>query len=193
MESDGRRCVVISGYMNPVHAGHCEYAKLAKEFAGGQGGVVVCVVNSDYQAELKRGFSFVPETDRLAVMGSLRWVDYAVLSVDRDRTVRRTLRVLCGEDPELSVADLVVAGSEALSSPLASHRPTHFVNGGDVDGGCAEEAVCKELGISTVYGLGDKIQSSSWILQDSVKTAYECLFETIGQDRLRGEVGGEKP
>lgn len=151
-----RKVVVISGYFNVPHQGHIDYARLAKEFAGPDG-VVYVIVNSDYQSCLKKKFSFVPEDDRLAVMGALRYVDKAFLSIDKDRTVCKTIEWLCQN---------------------AEFKPTHFANGGDVTPGapCPEEVVCKANGVELVYGLGDKIQSSSWILDKSVKEAYNVLF-----------------
>ena len=153
-----RRVVVISGYANPIHRGHCDYCRLAKEFAGPDG-LVYFIVNSDAQSRLKKGFSFVPEEDRLAVVGAIRHVDRAVLSIDDDRTVCRTIEWL------LSSSDF--------------ERPTHFANGGDVTAysPAPESAVCASNGIAMVYGLGDKVQSSSWILERSVMDAYEALFE----------------
>lgn len=151
-----RKVVVISGYFNVAHAGHVEYAKLAREFAGDDG-IVYVIVNSDQQSILKKKFSFVPENDRVAVMGALRYVDQAFLSIDTDRTVCKTIEYLC---------------------KYAAYKPTHFANGGDVTAGspCPEEGVCNENGINLVYGLGDKIQSSSWILDKSVKDAHNVLF-----------------
>jgi D-beta-D-heptose 7-phosphate kinase/D-beta-D-heptose 1-phosphate adenosyltransferase len=151
-----RKVVIISGYFSPSHEGHVEYTRLAKEFAGPDG-IVYVIVNSDYQSILKKGFSFVPEKDRLAVMGNLKYVDKAFLSIDRDRTVRETIEWLCDN---------------------AEFKPTHFCNGGDVtpNSPCPEEASCRKHGIELVYGLGDKIQSSSWILDKSVKEAYNILF-----------------
>jgi cytidyltransferase-like protein len=151
-----RKVVVISGYYNPVHAGHVEYARLAKEFAG-KDGLVYVIVNSDKQAVLKKKFSFVPENDRLAVMSALKYVDKAFLSIDKDRTVCKTIQMLCD---------------------TMEPKPTHFANGGDVtpDAPCPEEVVCSQNGMQLVYGLGDKIQSSSWILDKSVKDAYNVLF-----------------
>jgi cytidyltransferase-like protein len=140
------KVAVVSGYFNPIHAGHVEYLRLAREFAG-PGGRVIAIINSDAQSMLKKGSSLVPQQDRLRVVEAIRHVDLAIISIDSDRTVRRTLRQLCMHDP----------------------RPTHFVNGGDVVSSCSEEEVCEELGIETVYGLGDKIQSSSWILERAAR------------------------
>ena len=140
------RVVVISGYFNPIHSGHVAYVRLAKEFAG-PGGFVYAIVNTDAQSLLKKGVpSLVPERDRLAVVSALRHVDRALLSMDTDRTVRVTLEHLC-----------------VYGSP----RPTHFANGGDVvaELPCAETEACRALGIELVYGLGEKIQSSSWIIE----------------------------
>jgi D-beta-D-heptose 7-phosphate kinase/D-beta-D-heptose 1-phosphate adenosyltransferase len=153
-----RKVVVISGHYQPIHAGHCEYAASAKKFAG-EDGLVYCIVNSDKQGILKKGFSFVPEDDRLAVMQSLKYVDKAFISIDTDRTVCKTIQMLCDTMP-------------------VGEKPTHFANGGDVtsDAPCPEEPICVQNGIELVYGLGDKIQSSSWILDKSVKEAYHILF-----------------
>ena len=42
-----------------------------------------------------------------------------------------------------------------------------FSNGGDqTEFTIAEGKICNELGIKMVFGLGDKIQSSSWLLKD---------------------------
>ena len=142
---------MVSGYFNPIHAGHVEYLRLARDFAG-PGGRVIAIVNSDAQSVLKKGSSLVPEQDRLCVVAALRHVDLAVLSVDADRSVRETLRQLCAAEP----------------------RPTHFVNGGDVVAACAEEPTCRELGVELVYGLGAKIQSSSWILERLASSTREA-------------------
>ena len=101
-----KKVVIISGYFCPAHEGHIEYAKEAKELAGSDG-IVYCIVNSDYQAELKKGFSFMPENDRLVVMGALKYVDKAYLSIDTDRTVCETIRMLYD---------------------MSEYKPTHFFN-----------------------------------------------------------------
>jgi D-beta-D-heptose 7-phosphate kinase/D-beta-D-heptose 1-phosphate adenosyltransferase len=135
--------IVVSGYFNPIHKGHIEYFKLAKEYAG-DGGKLYVIVNNDKQNILKKNFTFVPEDDRLEIVKAIRYVDDAVLSIDEDRTVCKT-----------------------LESMVENFKPTHFANGGDVTkhSPCPEEVVCKKYNIELVYGLGDKIQSSSWIIE----------------------------
>jgi len=152
-----KKVVIVSGYFVFCHKGHIDYVKLAKEFAGPDG-YVYCIVNNDQQAILKKGYSFIPEDDRVAVMGALKYVDKVVLSIDTDRTVSKTIQMIYDE---------------------YSPKPTYFLNGGDVtsNSNCPEETVCKKNNIELVYGFGDKIQSTSWILDKSVKTAYDIMFK----------------
>ena len=78
------------------------------------------------------------EGERLRVVRALQCVDAAVLAVDKDRTVCETLR---------------------------SVRPDVFANGGDqTNTSIPETSVCEALGIELVDGLGEKIQSSRWLL-----------------------------
>jgi len=151
------KVVIVSGYFSPIHEGHIEYFRMAKEFAG-PNGLVYVIVNSDYQSILKKKFSFVPENDRIAVIRAIRYVDQVVLSIDEDRTVCKTIEMLC-------------------KSEWCKH-PTHFANGGDVTiiSHCPEENICEQNCINLVYGLGDKIQSSSWILEKSIKEAYNYII-----------------
>ena len=45
-----------------------------------------------------------------------------------------------------------------------------FANGGDQNSSSIPESnICKELGINLVDGLGDKIQSSSWLINGEEK------------------------
>lgn len=144
--------VVCSGYMNPLHRGHIEYLQRAKA-ASGPGGRLVVVLNNDRQAVLKHGYCFMPLEDRRAVVAALACVDEVVESVDEDRTVCETLRRLCtGRDP--------------------GQRPTVFANAGDqTNDGIPEAGVCAEFGVRLVDGLGDKVQSSRWLIAAAVAAA----------------------
>lgn len=129
------KIVCVSGYFDPFHVGHLEYLEKAKTL----GDHLLVVVNNDQQAKLKKGKSFMPEDQRLRIVRALKVVDQAVLACDKDRTVCETLRYL---------------------------RPDIFANGGDQNNHSIPEApVCKELSIELVDGLGDKVQSSSWLIQ----------------------------
>jgi len=129
-----QRIVCVSGYFNPLHAGHIEYFEKSKAL----GDKLIVIVNNDKQSFLKKGSSFMPENERLTIIRSLRIVDFAILSIDEDRTVCKTLE---------------------------SVRPHIFSNGGDqTNDSIPEGPICEKLGIQMIDGLGDKIQSSSWLL-----------------------------
>ena len=126
--------VCVSGYFNPLHVGHIEYFEKSKKL----GTKLVVIVNNDKQSILKKGTSFMPEDERLKIIRSLKIVDMAVLSIDEDRTVCKTLE---------------------------SVRPDIFTNGGDQNNETIpERGICEKLNIKLVDGLGLKIQASSWLL-----------------------------
>src|SRR3989338_11171476 len=82
--------VATSGYFDPLHRGHLELFSRAKKL----GTKLIVIINNDEQAKLKKGFAFMPEKERLAVVSSLKMVDKAVLSIDKDKTVCQTLASL---------------------------------------------------------------------------------------------------
>lgn len=127
----------VSGYFDPIHIGHIEYFKNAKKCAD----KLMVIVNNDEQATLKKGRAFMPADERIKIIQELSCVDYVFKSVDTDRTVCKSLSVV---EP----------------------RPTYFCNGGDQNNNSIPETgICEELGIELVDGLGDKIQSSSWLIK----------------------------
>ena len=123
--------IVTSGYFDPLHVGHIECLELAKEL----GNELIVIVNSDYQAQLKKGKSFMSEQDRMKIVSSLKCVDNVFLSIDKDKSISESLRYL---------------------------NPDIFAKGGDRTSDEIPEAkVCKEMNIKIVDGLGKKIRSSS--------------------------------
>ena len=130
------KIVCCSGYFNPLHAGHIEYFEKSKAL----GNNLFVIVNNDKQSILKKGSSFMKEDERLKIIRSLKIVDMAILSIDDDRTVCKTLRAI---------------------------RPHIFANGGDqFNDKIPEKTICDELNIKLVDNLGEKIQSSSWLLKE---------------------------
>lgn len=136
---------ITSMYANPIHPGHIECLKLSKEIAD----QVWVIVNSDMQAELKRGVkSFQDETYRKTVVDSLKYVDRTYVAVDLDSTVCESIRMLYSlirqENP---TADII------------------FTKGGDrFAAEIPEKDICVNLGIKIVDGLGEKTHNSSKIL-----------------------------
>ena len=135
------KAVIVSGYFNPIHKGHIEYFQNAKA----NGDKLFVIVNSDYQRALKGSKEFQKEDERVFIVSNIKSVDKVFLSIDKDRTVCETIRFI----HQQLFADLELA----------------FANGGDQNNDSIPEVpVCQELGIELIDGLGDKIQSSSWLL-----------------------------
>ena len=136
-----KKAIIVSGYFNPLHKGHLEYFNKAKALCD----ELFVIVNSDFQRELKGTKPFQSEEERLLIVSNIKAVDKVILSIDQDRTVCESIRLLAdqyGADYDLS-----------------------FANGGDQNNDTIPEIpICKELGVALIDGLGDKIQSSSWIL-----------------------------
>ena len=133
--------VAISGYFDPIHVGHLEYIELSKKL----GDYLIVIINNNNQCTIKKGKPFMDEKDRMKIVSSIKWVDEVYLSIDQDKTVCKTIQKIAadyGNEYELS-----------------------FANGGDQNNDTIpEKPICKKLGINLIDGLGDKIQSSSWLL-----------------------------
>ena len=69
-----------------------------------------------------------------------------MLSIDQDRTVCKTI--------------------EKIAQDFGQEYDLNFANGGDQNNNTIpERSICDQMGISLIDGLGDKIQSSSWLLK----------------------------
>ena len=136
------KVIIVSGYFNPIHRGHLEYFEMAKQ----QGDKLWVIVNNDLQRELKGSKEFQKEDERLEIVRAIRTVDNAIISIDKDRTVIESIR--------------------KIHSDIGLDYNLAFANGGDQNNDSIPEySICKELGISLIDGLGNKIQSSSWLLK----------------------------
>ena len=136
------KVIIVSGYFNPLHKGHLELFEKAKR----AGDELWVIINSDLQRMLKGSKEFMDENERLTIVSAIKYVNKTLISIDNNKTQRATLAYLAdeyGDDFEL-----------------------YFANGGDQNNESIPEApVCKEKGIGLLEGLGDKIQSSSWLLK----------------------------
>jgi len=137
-----KKGVIVSGYFNPIHKGHIEYLNNAKALSD----ELFVIVNNDHQRALKGSAEFQEEQERVCIVSNIKSVDHCILSVDQDRTVCKTI--------------------EKIALDFGNEFDLSFANGGDqTNSSIPEKPICDQLGISLVDGLGDKIQSSSWLLK----------------------------
>ena len=136
-----KKLIIVSGYFNPLHEGHLDLFEKAKEV----GDLLCVIVNNDIQRGLKGSKFFQDQDERIQIIRALSIVDMAWISVDKDLTQNETLKVMVDK----------FYGSMKLA----------FANGGDQTNETIPEAdICRTFDIELIDGLGDKIQSSSWLL-----------------------------
>ena len=136
-----KKAIIVSGYFNPIHKGHIEYFNAAKEL----GDALFVIVNNDLQRELKGSKDFQNQEERLFIVENIKATDKVFMAIDTDRAVCETIRY--------------IHENESYNYDLA------FANGGDQNNTSIPEApICMELSIELLDGLGEKIQSSSWLL-----------------------------
>ena len=137
-----KKLIIVSGYFNPLHIGHIDYFENAKKGFD----KLIVIVNNDFQRKLKGSKEFMLEDERVSIINALSITDKVFLSVDKDRSVSKTINKIY----------LLYNGEYDI----------FFGNGGDQNNDiCQEALICKKLGISLIDGLGTKIQSSSWLLK----------------------------
>jgi glycerol-3-phosphate cytidylyltransferase/D-beta-D-heptose 7-phosphate kinase/D-beta-D-heptose 1-phosphate adenosyltransferase len=129
---------IVSGFFNPLHGGHVDMI----ETAAGLGDKLIVIVNNDKQQMIKKGKIILDEQNRTRLVEALGVVDEVVLAVDQNPPVIETLRLIAKRYP---MDELI------------------FANGGDRDSDkvTPEAAVCHELGIEMVYGVGGTKSDSS--------------------------------
>ena len=82
----------------------------------------------------------------MLIVSHLKLVNKTFLSIDKDRTVQKTI--------------------EQIYTQYCNNYKLVFANGGDQNNNTIPEiAICEKLGIKLIDGLGNKIQSSSWLLK----------------------------
>ena len=134
------KVIVVSGGFDPIHSGHIEYLKSAKE----HGDKLIVALNSDNWLKKKKGKPFMNFEERKSILESVKYVN----------------EVIGFEDDE--------KGSciDALQKikKLYQHDTIFFANGGDRNHKNIPE-MCVS-GIEFIFSVGgnNKKNSSSWIL-----------------------------
>ncbi|MDA7798094.1 adenylyltransferase/cytidyltransferase family protein [bacterium] len=137
-----KKAIIVSGYFNPLHKGHIEYFYNAKK----NGEKLLVILNNDNQRLLKGSKKFMDQEERMIILKELKVIDEVILSIDTDMSVSKTI--------------------EKIYKEFSNDFILFFANGGDQkNDSIPESLVCKRNGIKLIDGLGDKVQSSSWILK----------------------------
>jgi D-beta-D-heptose 7-phosphate kinase/D-beta-D-heptose 1-phosphate adenosyltransferase len=149
--------VAVSGGFDPIHIGHVRYLTEAKKL----GDELVVILNNDNWLKKKKGFVFMPESERIEVLMGIKAVDRVVVTGHAKN------------DADTSV-----------TKALAKVKPDFFANGGDRknEADIPEVAVCKKYGIKMVFG----VDSIGWHPNISLKRSakdHHCSRNNPARER----------
>ena len=85
------------------------------------------------------------QNERHTIVNAIGIVDKVLISIDKDKTQCATLT--------------------NLSDKYGNEYELYFQCGDQNNDSIPENSICREKGIRLLQGLGDKIQSSSWLLK----------------------------
>jgi cytidyltransferase-like protein len=148
----GMRVVIVTGGFDPLHSGHIEYFKAAKEL----GDILVVGVNSDDWLTRKKGRPFMPFEERKAIVENIKCVGHAFQFDDTD--------------------DSAIDAIAQIRHYFPRNSKIIFANGGDRTKDNIPEMVFDD--VEFVFGVGgeNKKNSSSWILKNWDKPTTQRLW-----------------
>lgn len=140
-----QKTVAISGGFDPIHSGHINLMQEAKTL----GDRLVVILNNDNWVKTKKGYVFMPEEERRAILKAIKYVDEVILT-----------------------AHPALPQDMSVCQELEKLHPDIFANGGDRKAdNIPEYELCGRLGIKMVFNVGGgKTQSSSELI-NRVKSA----------------------
>ncbi len=154
------KIVVVSGGFDPLHSGHISYLNSAKA----HGDKLIVGVNSDEWLIRKKGRAFMSLFERTRILQHIREVDHVVEFDDSDGSSKHLLQIVKQTWPN----DEII-----------------FANGGDRTQDNIPEMSVEGVKFVFAVGGGNKMNSSSWILDEwkSPKTErpwghYRVLYES---------------
>jgi len=158
------KIVLVTGGFDPIHSGHIEYFKAAREL----GDVLIVGINSDQWLTRKKGRAFMPWVERNVIVANLGVVDATIAFDDTDGSAIDAIRKV----KELYPNDEIV-----------------FANGGDRTVHNIPEM--SESNVLFKFGVGgeNKLNSSSWILEEWKAPKTERPW---GYYRVLHDVAGTK-
>jgi len=134
--------VAVSGGFDPVHKGHIEMFKLARVY----GDKLVVILNNDNWLKKKKGYVFMPQQEREAILEAIQYIDQVVLTNHRPNPT------------DMSVC-----------AALKKIKPDIFCQGGDRNKANippCEVALQAKYGYQVIENVGKKIQSSSALVKN---------------------------
>ncbi len=134
------KIVVVSGGFDPIHSGHIEYFKSAREY----GDKLIVALNSDKWLEKKKGKFFMPFSERCEIVSSIQYVD-EVIDFDDD------------------YMGSCIKALEKIKKRYPNDK-IYFANGGDRNDKNILEMSVKGVNFLFSVGGDNKKNSSSWIL-----------------------------
>jgi cytidyltransferase-like protein len=136
------KIIIVSGGFDPIHSGHIEYLKSAKEC----GEKLIVALNSDKWLEKKKGKPFMSFNERKSILSAIKYVDEIVEFQD---------------DKKGSCINAI----EKIKK-LYPNDKIFFANGGDRNNKNIPEMSVS--GIEFLFSIGgnEKKNSSSWILNN---------------------------
>ena len=161
------KIVLVTGGFDPLHSGHIEYFKAAKQL----GNLLIVGINSDAWLARKKGRAFMPAVERKAIIENLHQVHKVIEFDDTDNSAVDAIKKV----KELFPRDKII-----------------FANGGDRTKDNIPEMVFED--VEFVFGVGgtNKANSSSWILDEwrAPKTSrawgyYRVLHEVSNHVKLK--------
>lgn len=148
-----KNLIIASGFFNPPAQHHIYYLKASKNlFNTPSDNDLFVIVNNDIQVKLKNSIPFYSENTRLLLIFNFEDVDCALLSIDEDESISKTIESIYLKNKHI-------------------YNNFYFTNGGPKITSSKEVNLCKKLGIECLYGIGGekKIESSSWIIELAAK------------------------
>lgn len=144
------KIVLVTGGFDPIHSGHIEYFKAAKEL----GDKLIVGLNSDAWLARKKGQPFMPFTERIAIVENLYMVDHCILFNDDDGSSIEAIKNVRQMYPDCEII---------------------FANGGDRTSVNIPELEHKDKNLIFKFGVGgvNKKNSSSWILEEWKNPKYK--------------------
>jgi len=137
--------VILSGGFDPPHVGHVRMI----QDAATKGRKVIVGVNSDNWLMRKKGYIFMPWTERVEMIQAIKGVGEAVGFNDDDNSADDVILKVRERFPKANVA---------------------FANGGDrKDGNTPEAQACFFARVDMLWGIGgeEKAQSSSTLVENA--------------------------